>query len=127
MKRGKTEGRVATILGHGAENAMKAAALMEALGLRDQRQLRNLIERERAAGVLILSTCRGNGGYFLPSENPVQARDEIAAFVHTVMSRSLNSILILKAARRALRECTGQVAINQEGICDGQEESCPEL
>lgn len=107
--------RVAPLLGHGVENAMKTSELMRALGFHDRRQLRTLLEHERAEGVLILSTCRGGGGYFLPSEDPAQARDEIAAFVHTVMSRSLNSLAILRAARRALRECNGQLVINDRG------------
>lgn len=107
--------RVAPLLGHGVENAMKISELMRALGFHDRRQLRTLLEHERAEGVLILSTCRGGGGYFLPSEDPAQARDEIAAFVHTVMSRSLNSLAILRAARRALRECNGQLVINDRG------------
>ena len=116
--------RVAPLLGHGVENAMKTSELMRALGFHDRRQLRALLERERTDGVLILSTCRGGGGYFLPSEDPAQARDEIAAFVHTVMSRSLNSLAILRAARRALRECEGQLAIKQEGAEQfGTEES----
>ena len=114
--RGKMKGlHVAPLLGHGVENAVKTAELIQTLGFRDRRQLRALLERERADGVLILSTCRGGGGYFLPSKDPAQARDEIAAFVHTVMSRSLNSLAILRAARRALRECTGQLAISDQG------------
>lgn len=110
--------RVAPLLGRGAENALSTPALMQALGFRDRRQLRTLLEQERDEGALILSTCRGGGGYFLPSEDPTQARDELAAFVHTVRSRAINSLRILKAARRELRECEGQLRISNGGRRD---------
>lgn len=111
MKRNGSGKRVASLLGRGAENALQTAELMDALGLRDRRQLRNLIEQERGEGALILSTVRGRGGYYLPSTDPFRARQEIAAFVHTVHSRAVNSQRALRAARRALRECEGQIAL----------------
>ena len=107
--------RVAPLLGHGVENARTAPELVQALGLHDRRQLRLLIERERSEGALILSTVKGRGGYFLPSPDPFKAREEIAAFIRTVHSRALNSQRALRAARRALRECTGQLAISDQG------------
>ena len=121
----RTKGlRVAPLLGHGVGNALQAAALVDALGLKDKRQLRLMIERERAEGALILSTVKGRGGYFLPSADPFRAREEIAAFIRTVHSRAVNSQKALRAARRALRECEGQFAIKQEGAEQfGAEES----
>ena len=112
----RTKGlRVAPLLGHGVGNALQAAALVDALGLKDKRQLRLMIERERAEGALILSTVKGRGGYFLPSADPFRAREEIAAFVQTVHSRAVNSQRALRAARRALRQCAGQLEINDRG------------
>lgn len=107
--------RVAPLLGRGIESARTASELMQDLELHDRRQLRLLIERERADGVLILSTVKGRGGYFLPSTDPFRARAEIAAFVRTVHSRAVNSQKALRAARRALRECEGQLTINDQG------------
>ncbi len=116
--------KVVPLLGHGEENAMSTAQLVKRLGLRDSRKLRALVEAERAEGALILSTVRGGGGYFLPSSDPSQARGEIAGFVRTVKARALNSLKALRAARRALRECSGQLEIRcQEGRNDVQEES----
>ena len=106
--------KVAPLLGNGEENAMSTLQLVKRLGLRDSRTLRTLIERERADGVLILSTVRGGGGYYLPSSDPSQARDEIAAFIRTVHARAVNSQRALRAARRALRECEGQERIEEE-------------
>lgn len=115
LKNPRFEKRVTPLLGRGAENALQTAELMDALGLRDRRQLRLLIERERAEGALILSTVKGRGGYFLPSADPFRAREEIAAFIKTVHSRAVNSQRALRAARRALRQCAGQLEINDRG------------
>lgn len=118
------EKRVAPLLGHGAEKAIPTAALVAALGLKDQRQLRLLVERERAAGIIILSSVRGRGGYYLPAEDPVKAREEITGFIHTVHARAVNSQRALRAARRALRGCEGQIEIKcQEAAENGAEES----
>ena len=114
MKNRRSELRVAHLLEHGIESVRTASELMQDLGLHDRRQLRLLIERERAEGALILSTVKGRGGYFLPSTDPFQARAEIAAFVRTVHSRAVNSQKALRAARRALRECEGQLTLDRE-------------
>lgn len=107
--------RVAPLLGRGIESARTATELMQDLELHDRRQLRLLIERERAEGALILSSVRGRGGYYLPAEDPVKAREEITGFIHTVHARAVNSQRALRAARRALRECAGQLEIKRQG------------
>ena len=107
--------RVAPLLGRGIENARTSSELMQDLELHDRRQLRLLIERERAEGALVLSTVKGRGGYFLPSLDSFKARQEITAFIQTVHSRAVNSQRALRAARRALRDCDGQLEINDRG------------
>ena len=107
----ETQGRIAALLGHGEENAITTAELVNLAGLRSPRELRAEIEKERAAGSLILSTVRHRGGYYLPSPDPVQGRAEIEAFIRTVHTRALNSQRTLKAARRALRQCVGQTEV----------------
>lgn len=114
--------KVAPLLGHGEENAVPTAELVNRLGLRDSRKLRALIEQERAEGVLILSTVRGSGGYYLPSSEPSQAREELAAFIRTVHARAVNSQRALRAARRALRVCEGQNILSEVERC-AQEKS----
>lgn len=117
------EAKIMPLLGHGEENAVSTLELVKRLGLRDSRKLRALIERERASGVLILSTVRGRGGYFLPSSDPRQAREEIAAFIRTVHARAVNSQRALRAARRALRECEGQTKMQEGRVLHEQEKS----
>lgn len=108
----KKQGKIESLLSHGEQNAITSAALANLAGLHSPRELRAEIEKERAAGALILSTVRGHGGYYLPSTDPVQGRAEIEAFVRTVHARAVNSQKTLKAARRALRECAGQMEVD---------------
>ena len=107
----KKQGKIASLLSHGEQNAITSADLMKLAGLHSPRALRAGIEKERAAGALILSTVRGHGGYYLPSTDPTQGREEIEAFIRTVHARAVNSQKTLKAARRALRECAGQMEV----------------
>ena len=111
IEQNKNQGKIERLLLHGEQNATKSSVLMELAGLHSPRALRSQIEKERAAGALILSTVRGHGGYFLPSADPTQGREEIEAFIRTVSTRAVNSQKTLKAARRALRECVGQVEV----------------
>lgn len=108
----KKQGRIESLLPCGEQNAITSAELVSLAGLNTPRELRAAIERERAAGALILSTVRGRGGYFLPSNDPTQGKSEIEAFIRTVHARAVNSQRTLKAARRALRECAGQMEVS---------------
>ena len=111
IEKNKMQGKIASLLSRGEQNAVTSADLLRLAGLHSPRALRSQIEKERAAGALILSTVRGHGGYFLPSADPTQGREEIEAFIRTVSTRAVNSQKTLKAARRALRECVGQVEV----------------
>ena len=104
---------VADFLLQGEANAISTKLLVEMTGARSARQLRNIIERERLNGTLILSTVRNGGGYFLPSEG-AEGKAEINAFVRTVHARAVNSLAILKSARQALQEIDGQQSL--EGV-----------
>lgn len=108
MNKNRTAGFIESILPRGEANAIPTAQLVALAGLRSQRDLRLAIERERRGGALILSTVRGHGGYYLPSEDPTKARAELSAFIRTVNARAVNSQRILRAARQALRVCDGQ-------------------
>lgn len=107
-KKSRNQGQIESLLSHGEANAIRSADLVSLANLKSQRELRFMIERERADGALILSTCHGHGGYFLPSNDPVQAREEIEAFIRTLHSRAVGTQRALKSARQALRVCLGQ-------------------
>ena len=94
----------------GADNAVTTAQLLAATRFRHVADLQRQIERERAAGALILSTCARGGGYYLPA-----SRDEILRFERTLRRRALSTLRTLRAARRVLREVPGQTQIAKEG------------
>lgn len=101
-------GRIAEILGHGSENAVTSAELAVICSFKSRRELRRQVERERREGALILAD---KHGLFLPSQDPVQARQEIQQFVNMSESRSRSLLRTIKAARHALRQCDGQQEI----------------
>lgn len=112
----RKQGLVESLLLHGEENAFPSSQLVRLTGFRSVRELQNEIAREREAGALILSTCRGGGGYFLPSDGEV-GKHEIATFVATLRARALNTLRALKTAREALESLEGQVVLDDlEGV-----------
>ena len=111
-KQNEKQGKIEALLGRGSENRITTGELVILAGLRSARELQAEIERERAAGALILSS--SSGGYYLPSDDPAQARQEIERFVATVHARALNTQRTLRAARRALRECIGQMEVGEK-------------
>lgn len=103
---------VFSVLPQGEGNAIRAAELTRLLGLKTKRELQHAIAIEREAGALILSTCRGGGGYYRPSDGEAGKR-EISAFVSTIASRAINTLRALKAARRELKTVDGQITFDQ--------------
>ena len=112
----RKQGLVESLLLQGEENALPSSELVRLTGFRSIREQQSQIAHEREAGALILSTCRGSGGYFLP--RPGEAgKQEIAAFVATLQARALNTLRALKAAREALESVEGQVGMDDlEGV-----------
>ena len=109
---GRTEqGRIAALLGHGREAAIPAARLADLAGCASIRQLQHLIESERIAGTLILSSAEG---YYLPSEVPEVGRAELRAYVTTLRRRALSILRNLKAARVAAAIDPDQEALVDE-------------
>lgn len=112
----RKQGFVESLLLQGEENALPSGELVRLTRFKSVRELQNEIAREREAGALILSTCRGGGGYFLPAPGEAGQR-EIGAFVATLRARALNTLRVLKAAREALESLDGQVALDDlEGV-----------
>lgn len=112
----RKQGLVESLLLQGETNAIPSGDLVNLTGVKSTRELQLIISQEREAGALILSTCRGGGGYFLPSDGEAGKR-EIAAFVATLRARALNTLRALKTAREALESLEGQVALDDlEGV-----------
>ena len=87
-------------LHYGKENAIPSKALAKALGFQSVRDLQKQIERERAAGAVILSDpcC---GGYYL-SNDP----HELRRFTRTLNARAKNTLRAAESAQRALDAAT---------------------
>ena len=90
-------------LPYGRENAIPSKMLAQILGFRSVRDLQKAVERERAAGAVILSDTHG-GGYYL-SEDP----DELRRFTRTLYARARNTMKAAESAQRALDAATGQM------------------
>jgi len=89
--------KVFDFLPYGKENAISSKALTKALGFQNIRDLQKKIERERAAGAVILSTDQNGGGYFL-SNDP----DELRRFTRTLNARAKHTLRAAESAKRAL-------------------------
>lgn len=89
-------------LRYGRENAIPSKILAKTLGFQSVRDLQKQIERERAAGAVILSDPCG-GGYYL-SNDP----DELRRFTRTLNARAKNTLKAAESAQRALDDLTGQ-------------------
>lgn len=89
-------------LRYGKENAIPSKVLAQALGFQTVRELQKQIERERAAGAVILSDSHG-GGYYL-SDDP----EELRRFTRTLEARARNTLKAAESAQRALDAATGQ-------------------
>jgi len=70
------------------------------LGFTTTRELQQAVHDERNSGEVILSS---GAGFFLPSADEQQARREIERFIASLSSRAINTLGVLKTAKRALR------------------------
>lgn len=94
-------------LKNGHENATSAAELAASLHI-STRKLRSQIMQERESGALILYA-PGKGGYFLPSENPERAQQELSAFYNVQAARCKHGLKALTPVARALKIPAGQL------------------
>lgn len=92
--------KVYDVLRFGRENAIPSKALAQVLGFQSIRELQKQIERERAAGAVILSDPCG-GGYYL-SNDP----RELRRFIRTMYARAGNTLMAAESAQRALDAAT---------------------
>lgn len=95
------------LIHNGEENAVTARDLAAITGL-SVREITAQIARERQAGAVILSSCKG---YFLPS-----SEDEILHFIRTMDSRAKQIFLAARSAKAMLAKVPGQLDIfGEEG------------
>lgn len=91
------------LLLQGGTNALPAADIGRQIGM-SERRVRKLVETERLAGIVILT---GDGGYFLPSEDPNLAQMEIAAWMAQRTATSGTMLKTVEMARKALPDYAG--------------------
>ena len=96
------EMKVYDYLHYGKDQAIRTKDLAMALGFKSVRDLQKQIERERAAGYVIISDPCG-GGYYL-TEDPT----ELARFARTLNAGAMNTIKAAQSAQMALDAATGQ-------------------
>lgn len=99
----QVQGRIEPLLLRGAENAIPAKKLAEIVGVKTSRELRQIVERERKNGALILSSVRGRGGYYLPAEGAA-SKAELQSFARTTTARIKSLAIMLRPVRKALKE-----------------------
>lgn len=97
----KTQTAIYDLLPHGEANAIPSRQLVELVGASSVRELQSRIAGEREAGAMILSTCKGGGGYFKPSDG-TEGRAEIERYIRTLLARALNTLRALSGAKAAL-------------------------
>lgn len=87
----------------GKENALNADVLVSMHGLKSERELRHLVECERAQGALILS---GNDGYYRP-----RTREEMIECKARYISMARGIIAIVNLIDNNLKPFEGQISL----------------
>lgn len=103
------------LLPQGETNAIRSKALAELVGAPSVRDLQLKIAAERENGKLILSTCRGHGGYFKASPGEA-GLDEIRRYINTLRSRAVNTFRAFRGAKAAIKadsELSGQIDLDE--------------
>lgn len=103
------QAKVARYLGHGEENALRAADLCDKVGYRSTRTLRATVAQERRKGIPILSS---NAGYFLP-DTGAKGQREADAFYRSMRSSAVNVFRAASAAREYLEVLPEQIVMEE--------------
>ena len=107
-------GCLARYLRCGSEHAISTAELMELTGCANERMLRESVEKERFAGVPILTKGGKHGGYFLPSADADKAIVELENFIRLQKGKGIGCLRSMKPARRLLAELKQRVSGQEE-------------
>ena len=89
------------LIPEGRDNAISKAALTKITGLKD-RDLRQVIHRERRAGHIII-TDPTTAGYYRPTNT-----DQSLRFIKSMRHRAAETLAVADATERALMEENGQ-------------------
>lgn len=100
--------QILELLGQGHENAISADILAAQL-LTSKRELRAKVLTARCAGEIILYAPGGHGGYFLPSDDPIKAQQEMTAFYNAHIARCIHGLKALAPVARRLGIPLGQM------------------
>lgn len=87
----------------GKKNAIASQRLADLVECKSVRELQEVIAAERAAGAVILFTCRRGGGYFLPTGN----RREVVEYIQTLRNRAKNTLVAIESADEYLKQLEG--------------------
>lgn len=107
-----SRGTVSSFLLQGEENAIPTADLVNMIGCGTKRILQQMIANERENGVPILSTCRGTGGYYLPSDGE-EGQREIETFCATLFSRAVNTLKTRSYIKQERSQVEGQITFKE--------------
>lgn len=106
----RTQGRIEALLHHGEENALRTSFLCAITGL-SQREIVKAVSEERKHGAPILSSCRNEGGYFLPSPGE-RGQRETEACLRTMRSRAIQTLQAVHALQKSAQQLTGQLSVS---------------
>ena len=116
---GSQAGKIFSLLLEGEENALSAAELTQLAGFKNERSLRQAVDRERENSLILAS----DRGYFRPQAGD-KGLAKIRAFVRRMDGRCASNRRVTKRARAVLRELQnkpldGQTDLWQGGGGDG--------
>lgn len=101
--------KIFNLLPVGEEHAISLKALSAQTGL-PERALRSQIVAELEDGSPCLSSCTPHGGYYRPSAGE-KGLKEMQRFYQQERSRASSTFRKLKAIRRTLTQCAGQIEL----------------
>lgn len=97
---GRIPGTIEQALRHGAGNGRTMAELTDLFHCSD-REIRLQVHRERVDGAVILA---GDSGFYLPSEDPETALQEIRAFENRMKAKARNTLKATISATTARKQ-----------------------
>lgn len=108
---GRQGGKIFSLLLEGEANALSAAELTQLAGFKNERSLRQAVDRERE-NALILASDRG---YFRPQPGD-KGLSEIRAFVRRMDSRMRSNRQAVRVCKRVLKQAATAQLDGQEAI-----------